>query len=196
VVAPLWPRIGKKQIGAVQALRRQCVDHHTGIAIVNTNIAQLARFNERQGLPNPLRKVSQPIKPVSGCARASAARSSPPPKPISSQSAEGLAGNRQAVHGDQEPPGSPDGKVMTTKGKQLLHFVFGSKTIQMARTLPRAHKSVGELTDLSGTVRDLSKIDIVGIYPDYASALQLGRPRRRPVATSKAANSVEVPLRL
>ena len=43
---------------------------------------------------------------------------------------------------------------MTTQGKQLLHFVFG-----------------GELTDLSGTeFRDL--LDIVGIYPDYASALQ------------------------
>jgi hypothetical protein len=45
---------------------------------------------------------------------------------------------------------------MTTQGKQLLHLVFG-----------------GELTDLSGTeFRDLSNIDIVGIYPDYASALQ------------------------
>jgi Domain of unknown function (DUF4170) len=44
---------------------------------------------------------------------------------------------------------------MTTQDKQLLHFVFG-----------------GELTDLSGTeFRDLSNIDIVGIYPD-ASALQ------------------------
>jgi uncharacterized protein DUF4170 len=37
-----------------------------------------------------------------------------------------------------------------------LHFVFG-----------------GELTDLNGTeFRDLSNIDIVGLYPDYASALQ------------------------
>ena len=44
---------------------------------------------------------------------------------------------------------------MTTQEKQLLHFVFG-----------------GELTDLDGTeFRDLSKIDIVGLYPDYASAL-------------------------
>jgi hypothetical protein len=45
---------------------------------------------------------------------------------------------------------------MTTDGKQLLHFVFG-----------------GELKDLSGTeFRDLSKLDIVGIFPDYASAAQ------------------------
>jgi hypothetical protein len=45
---------------------------------------------------------------------------------------------------------------MATQGKQLLHFVFG-----------------GELTDLRGTeFRDLSKVDIVGLYPDYASALQ------------------------
>lgn len=38
--------------------------------------------------------------------------------------------------------------------KQLLHLVFG-----------------GELTDIDGTeFRDLSKLDIVGIYPNYASA--------------------------
>jgi hypothetical protein len=38
--------------------------------------------------------------------------------------------------------------------KQLLHLVFG-----------------GELTRLDGTeFRDLSKLDIVGIYPNYASA--------------------------
>ena len=41
-----------------------------------------------------------------------------------------------------------------SKGKQLLHLVFG-----------------GELDDLSGTeFRDLSKVDIVGIYPNYAAA--------------------------
>ncbi len=39
-------------------------------------------------------------------------------------------------------------------GKQLLHLVFG-----------------GELVDLSGTeFRDLSKIEVVGLFPDYASA--------------------------
>lgn len=39
-------------------------------------------------------------------------------------------------------------------GKQLLHLVFG-----------------GELTDLAGTeFRDLSKVDIVGVYPNYATA--------------------------
>ncbi len=38
--------------------------------------------------------------------------------------------------------------------KQLLHLVFG-----------------GELTDLGGTeFRDLGKLDIVGMYPDYATA--------------------------
>ena len=38
--------------------------------------------------------------------------------------------------------------------KQLLHLVFG-----------------GELKDLAGTeFRDLSKVDIVGIYPNYAAA--------------------------
>jgi Domain of unknown function (DUF4170) len=52
---------------------------------------------------------------------------------------------------------------MTTDGKQLLHFVFG-----------------GELKDLSGTeFRDLSQIDIVGFFPDYASAVQAWKPRRR-----------------
>lgn len=39
-------------------------------------------------------------------------------------------------------------------GHQLLHLVFG-----------------GELKSLEGTeFRDLSKLDIVGIFPDYASA--------------------------
>ncbi len=38
--------------------------------------------------------------------------------------------------------------------KQLLHLVFG-----------------GELVDLDGTeFRDLDNIDIVGVFPDYASA--------------------------
>jgi hypothetical protein len=40
------------------------------------------------------------------------------------------------------------------KSKQLLHLVFG-----------------GELKSLSGTeFRDLDNLDIVGIFPDYASA--------------------------
>lgn len=40
------------------------------------------------------------------------------------------------------------------KNPQLLHLVFG-----------------GELTDLEGhEFRDLSKLDIVGIYPNYATA--------------------------
>ena len=43
----------------------------------------------------------------------------------------------------------------TSDKKQLLHLVFG-----------------GELKSLSSTeFKDLSKLDIVGIYPDYASAL-------------------------
>ncbi|QFU15734.1 DUF4170 domain-containing protein [Microvirga thermotolerans] len=41
-----------------------------------------------------------------------------------------------------------------TPGKQLLHLVFG-----------------GELEKLdSTTFKDLSKLDIVGIYPNYATA--------------------------
>ncbi len=40
------------------------------------------------------------------------------------------------------------------EGKQLLHLVFG-----------------GELIDLDGfDFKDLSKLDIVGIFPDYKSA--------------------------
>jgi hypothetical protein len=42
-----------------------------------------------------------------------------------------------------------------TAPKQLLHLVFG-----------------GELVKLGGTeFRDLEKLDIVGIYPNYAAAL-------------------------
>lgn len=43
---------------------------------------------------------------------------------------------------------------MTSSSKQLPHLVFG-----------------GELTSLEGSdFKDLSKLDIVGIFPDYASA--------------------------
>jgi hypothetical protein len=43
----------------------------------------------------------------------------------------------------------------TTEKKQLLHLVFG-----------------GELSDLTDVqFRDLAELDIVGIFPDYASAL-------------------------
>ncbi|MGF9562723.1 DUF4170 domain-containing protein [Neorhizobium sp. JUb45] len=43
----------------------------------------------------------------------------------------------------------------TTEKKQLLHLVFG-----------------GELSDLTDVqFRDLSALDIVGIFPDYATAL-------------------------
>ncbi len=41
-----------------------------------------------------------------------------------------------------------------TEPQQLLHLVFG-----------------GELTDIDGiTFKDLEKIDVVGIYPNYATA--------------------------
>ena len=44
---------------------------------------------------------------------------------------------------------------MTEPAKQLPHLVFG-----------------GELSHLGGTeFRDLSKIDLVGMFPDYASAV-------------------------
>ncbi|MDI7861537.1 DUF4170 domain-containing protein [Rhizobiaceae bacterium n13] len=43
----------------------------------------------------------------------------------------------------------------TKESKQLLHLVFG-----------------GELESLEGVqFRDLSQLDVVGIFPDYASAL-------------------------
>ena len=43
---------------------------------------------------------------------------------------------------------------MNTPSKQLLHLVFG-----------------GELTSLKGLeFKDLAKLDIVGIYPNYAEA--------------------------
>ena len=46
-------------------------------------------------------------------------------------------------------------------GKQLLHLVFG-----------------GELKTLKGVeFRDLDKLDIVGIFPDYASAERVWRAK-------------------
>jgi hypothetical protein len=44
--------------------------------------------------------------------------------------------------------------VSETKSKQLLHLVLG-----------------GELEDIKAvTFKDLSKVDVVGVYPNYASA--------------------------
>lgn len=49
----------------------------------------------------------------------------------------------------------------TSDRKQLLHLVFG-----------------GELKSLAGVeFRDLDALDIVGIYPDYASAEQAWRAK-------------------
>lgn len=48
-----------------------------------------------------------------------------------------------------------------TEKKQLLHLVFG-----------------GELSSLEGVqFKDLSSLDIVGIFPDYASALTAWRSK-------------------
>lgn len=50
---------------------------------------------------------------------------------------------------------------MSDTQQQLLHLVIG-----------------GELTDLKGfTFKDLDKVDIVGIYPNYASALVAWRAK-------------------
>lgn len=50
---------------------------------------------------------------------------------------------------------------MEQSGKQLLHLVFG-----------------GELVDIDGTeFRDPSKIDMVGIFPNYASAVAAWRAK-------------------
>ena len=50
---------------------------------------------------------------------------------------------------------------MEQPGKQLLHLVFG-----------------GELVDIGGTeFRDPSKLDIVGIYPNYAAAVTAWRAK-------------------
>jgi hypothetical protein len=48
-----------------------------------------------------------------------------------------------------------------TPKKQLLHLVFG-----------------GELTSLDGVeFRDLSKLDIIGIFPDYESARKVWKAK-------------------
>jgi hypothetical protein len=50
---------------------------------------------------------------------------------------------------------------MSDTPQQLLHLVIG-----------------GELTDLKGfTFKDLDKVDIVGVYPNYASALVAWRAK-------------------
>jgi hypothetical protein len=52
--------------------------------------------------------------------------------------------------------------------KQLLHLVFG-----------------GELEDIDGvTFKDLSKLDIVGIFPDYATAHQAWKAKSQATVDS------------
>ncbi|MBO0664063.1 DUF4170 domain-containing protein [Jiella sp. MQZ9-1] len=56
------------------------------------------------------------------------------------------------------------------KPKQLLHLVFG-----------------GELSDLSSvTFKDLESLDIVGIFPDYASALAAWRGKAQQTVDNAA----------
>ncbi len=57
----------------------------------------------------------------------------------------------------------------TIESDQRLHLVFG-----------------GELENLDGVrFRDVKGLDIVGIYPDYASAQAAGAPRRRRRSTAR-----------
>ncbi|HEX2509813.1 MAG TPA: DUF4170 domain-containing protein [Microvirga sp.] len=54
----------------------------------------------------------------------------------------------------ETPSPTPAQKPAETASEQLLHLVFG-----------------GELTDLGGIeFKDLSNLDVVGIYPNYAAA--------------------------
>ncbi|KTQ98553.1 inositol monophosphatase [Aureimonas ureilytica] len=60
--------------------------------------------------------------------------------------------------------------VSEEKPKQLLHLVFG-----------------GELTSLDHVdFRDLSQLDIVGIFPDYASALTAWRGKAQATVDNAA----------
>ncbi len=57
---------------------------------------------------------------------------------------------------------------MSDTQQQLLHLVIG-----------------GELTDLEGvTFKDLNKVDIVGVYPNYASALVAWRAKAQSTVDS------------
>ena len=57
---------------------------------------------------------------------------------------------------------------MSDTPQQLLHLVIG-----------------GELTDIDGvTFKDLDKVDIVGVYPNYASALVAWRAKAQSTVDS------------
>ena len=56
MVTPLWPRVGIKQIGAVQGVPWQRFDHRAGVAIIEAHIAQPTRFDERQSLGDAVQK--------------------------------------------------------------------------------------------------------------------------------------------
>lgn len=56
----------------------------------------------------------------------------------------------------------------TTESKQLLHLVFG-----------------GELENIEGVkFRDLAALDVVGIFPDYASAARAWRAKAQATVDS------------
>jgi hypothetical protein len=62
--------------------------------------------------------------------------------------------------------------------QQLLHLVIG-----------------GELTDLEGvTFKDLDKVDIVGVYPNYAAALVAWRAKAQSTVDSAQTRSFIVHL--
>jgi len=70
---------------------------------------------------------------------------------------QSIAKAHERVQQEQEPDDKTTGNAMTDqeKPKQLLHLVFG-----------------GELETLGGTeFKNLSELDIVGMFPDYASAV-------------------------
>ena len=55
-----------------------------------------------------------------------------------------------------------------TESKQLLHLVIG-----------------GELEDIKGvTFKDLSKVDLVGVYPNYAEAERVWRAKAQQTVDS------------
>ena len=63
-----------------------------------------------------------------------------------------------------------DPKPSDSKAPQLLHLVFG-----------------GELVDIGGSeFRDPSNLDVVGIYPNYASALAAWRSKAQATVDTAA----------
>ena len=142
-----------------------------GIAVTDADVRDVLGFERMQAAcATPLRNGSAPMKPTSGWARAWAARCSPPPKPISSQTSAQSPGMSE--------PGSkaawPSRKVSTRRRGQhasatQLRLSCGRKASALCAA--RRAGSAAARTPAHFAERRFDRVDEVGLLPGEAAIL-------------------------